>query len=188
MFIKRLFDITCSLLALLVMAIPMLVLSLLVKFTSKGPVIHWSERVGRNNIIFRMPKFRTMQADTPAVATHLLGDPDCFLTPIGKLLRKSSLDELPQLFSILAGHMSFVGPRPALFNQDDLIALRTDKGVHRLTPGLTGWAQINGRDELPIPVKVDFDEYYMKNRSFTLDMRIVIQTFVKVVKREGVTH
>lgn len=135
-----------------------------------------------------MPKFRTMRTDTPAVATHLLGDPDRWLTPIGKFLRKSSLDELPQLFSIIVGDMSIVGPRPALFNQDDLIALRTEKGVHQLTPGLTGWAQINGRDELPIPLKVKFDEWYLQNRSFFLDVNIIVQTFVKVLKKEGVTH
>ena len=164
------------------------VVALLVRFTSPGPILYWSDRVGRNNTIFKMPKFRTMRIDTPAVATHLLGDPDRWLTPVGKFLRKSSLDELPQLFSILKGDMSIVGPRPALFNQDDLITLRTDKGVHRLTPGLTGWAQINGRDELPIPVKVEFDEYYLNNRSFALDLRIIFLTFVKVVKREGVTH
>jgi O-antigen biosynthesis protein WbqP len=188
MFIKRLFDITVSLLAFLVMAIPMLVISVLIKLTSKGPVVHWSNRVGRDNIIFKMPKFRTMQANTPDVATHLLDNPESYLTTIGKLLRKTSIDELPQIFSIFKGDMSFVGPRPALFNQDDLIALRTEKGVHYLTPGLTGWAQINGRDELPIPVKVALDEYYMKNRSFYLDMRIICQTLSKVVKREGVMH
>jgi O-antigen biosynthesis protein WbqP len=185
---KRLFDISLTLIALLPLIIPMIIAALLVKLTSKGPVLYWSDRVGKNNIIFRMPKFRTMRIDTPAVATHLLGDPDRFLTPIGKFLRKTSLDELPQLFSILKGDMSFVGPRPALFNQDDLIALRTEKGVHVLTPGLTGWAQINGRDELPIPVKVEFDEYYLKNRSFLLDMKILLLTFFKVAKREGVTH
>ena len=135
-----------------------------------------------------MPKFRTMRTDTPALATHLLDNPDRWLTPIGKFLRKSSLDELPQLFSILTGDMSFVGPRPALYNQDDLIALRTEKGVHRLTPGLTGWAQINGRDELPIPVKVEFDEYYLKNRSFMLDIKILLMTFTRVLRSEGVQH
>jgi O-antigen biosynthesis protein WbqP len=185
---KRLFDISLTLLALLLLIIPMIIAAFLVKLTSKGPVLYWSDRVGKNNIIFRMPKFRTMRIDTPAVATHLLGDPDRFLTPIGKFLRKTSLDELPQLFSILKGDMSIVGPRPALFNQDDLIELRTEKGVHVLTPGLTGWAQINGRDELPIPVKVEFDEYYLKNRSFLLDMKILLLTFFKVAKREGVTH
>ena len=155
---------------------------------SKGPAFYWSDRVGKSNVIFKMPKFRTMRIDTPAVATHLLSNPDQYLTSIGKFLRKSSLDELPQLFSILKGDMSFVGPRPALFNQDDLVALRTEKGIHVLIPGLTGWAQINGRDELPIPVKVQFDEYYLQHRSFFLDLRILFMTFVKVVRREGVTH
>ena len=185
---KRLFDITCSLIALTVLAIPMLLIASLVKLTSSGPILYWSDRVGRYNTLFKMPKLRTMQTDTPSVATHLLDDPDRWLTPIGKFLRKSSLDEIPQLFSIIAGDMSIVGPRPALFNQEDLIALRTEKGVHQLTPGLTGWAQINGRDELPIPIKVEFDEYYLKNRSFLLDMQIIFQTFVKVVKSEGVKH
>lgn len=168
--------------------IPMLFTALAVELTSRGPILYWSNRVGKNNVIFRMPKFRTMRTDTPAVATHLLGNPDQWLTPIGKFLRKSSLDELPQLISILTGDMSIVGPRPALFNQDDLIALRTEKGVHQLTPGLTGWAQINGRDELPIPVKVKFDEWYLQNRSFFLDVKIIVQTFVKVLRKEGVTH
>jgi O-antigen biosynthesis protein WbqP len=177
-----------ALLALIVLVIPMLVVALLVSLTSRGPILYWSNRVGRNNEIFKMPKFRTMRIDTPAVATHLLDNPDRWLTPMGKFLRKSSLDELPQLWSILSGDMSIVGPRPALFNQDDLVALRTAKGVHMLTPGLTGWAQVNGRDELPIPVKVEFDEYYLKNRSFILDMKIIFQTAVKVVRREGVTH
>ena len=185
---KRILDISCSLLALLFLALPISLVALFVRFTSPGPILYWSDRVGRNNKIFKMPKFRTMRIDTPAVATHLLGDPDLWLTPIGKFLRKSSLDELPQLFSILTGDMSIVGPRPALFNQEDLIELRTQKGVHMLTPGLTGWAQINGRDELPIPVKVELDEYYLNNRSFTLDLRIVFLTFLKVVKSEGVTH
>lgn len=185
---KRLFDFTCSFMAFIFLAIPMLVTALAVRLTSPGPVLYWSNRVGRNNSIFKMPKFRTMRTDTPAVATHLLGDPDRWLTPIGKFLRKSSLDELPQLFSILTGDMSIVGPRPALFNQDDLIALRTDEGVHQLTPGLTGWAQINGRDELPIPVKVEYDKWYLQHRSFLLDLKIIVLTFVKVVKKEGVTH
>jgi len=185
---KRIFDITCTLLALMLLSLPMIIVAILVKMTSRGPVLYWSDRVGCNNLIFKMPKFRTMRTDTPAVATHLLGDPDRWLTPIGKFLRKSSLDELPQLFSILSGDMSIVGPRPALFNQEDLIALRTKKGIQHLAPGLTGWAQINGRDELPIPVKVEFDEYYLKNRSFSLDLRIIFLTFVKVVKSEGVTH
>ena len=163
---KRLFDFTMSLFLLVIVSIPMLLIALLVKLTSKGPILYWSDRVGKNNTIFKMPKFRTMKIDTHAVATHLLLNPDLYLTPIGKFLRKSSLDELPQLISILKGDMSFVGPRPALFNQEDLVALRTQKGVHILTPGLTGWAQINGRDELAIPVKVEFDEYYLTNRSF----------------------
>ena len=185
---KRIFDFSCSFLAFIFLAIPMLLTALAVRLTSPGPVLYWSDRVGRNNAIFKMPKFRTMRIDTPAVATHLLGDPDRWLTPIGKFLRKSSLDELPQLWSILTGEMSIVGPRPALFNQDDLVALRTEKGVHVLTPGLTGWAQINGRDELPIPVKVEFDEWYLKNRSFIMDMQIIFRTFIKVVKSEGVQH
>lgn len=185
---KRFFDVACSVMALLLLAFPMLITMLFVKITSKGPMLYWSDRVGKNNVIFKMPKFRTMRVDTPAVATHLLCDPDRWLTPIGKFLRKSSLDELPQLFSILMGDMSLVGPRPALFNQDDLIALRTEKGVHQLSPGLTGWAQINGRDELPIPAKVEFDEWYLHNRSFLLDVKIIVQTFVKVLIKEGVTH
>ena len=156
--------------------------------TSKGPIIYWSNRVGKDNAIFRMPKFRTMRIDTPAVATHLLNDPDRYLTPVGKFLRKSSLDELPQLWSVLKGDMSFVGPRPALFNQDDLIALRTVKGVHRLIPGITGWAQINGRDDLPIPVKVKFDVHYLENRSLIFDIKILFLTLLKVLRREGVTH
>jgi O-antigen biosynthesis protein WbqP len=185
---KRLFDVTMSLLALLVFCVPMLIVALFIKLTSRGPVLYWSDRVGKNNAIFKMPKFRTMLVDTPAVATHLMSDPDRFLTPIGKFLRKTSIDELPQLWSILIGDMSIVGPRPALFNQDDLIALRTEKGVHILTPGLSGPAQINGRDELPIPVKVEFDEYYLKNRSFLFDLKIIFQTILKAVKGDGVTH
>lgn len=185
---KRSFDFIMALVALLLLGLPMLLIAGMVKITSRGPVLYWSDRIGRENLIFRMPKFRTMLIDTPAVATHLLGTPDRYLTPIGKFLRKFSLDELPQLFSILKGDMSFVGPRPALFNQDDLIELRTKKGIHYLTPGLTGWAQINGRDELPIPVKVELDEYYLRNRSIMLDMQIIFQTFFKVVKSEGVKH
>jgi len=173
---------------LVLSSLPMLLIAFLVKRTSQGPVFYWSDRIGVNNTIFSMPKFRTMQINTPPVATHLLSDPDRYLTPLGKFLRRSSLDELPQLFSILKGNMSFVGPRPTLFNQDDLIALRTQKGIHRLTPGLTGWAQINGRDELPIPVKVEFDEYYLKQRSFLFDMKILLMTFLKVLRSEGVQH
>ncbi|MFZ4802440.1 MAG: sugar transferase [Chlorobium sp.] len=157
---KRLFDFCISLIALIALSVPMAVVALCVKLTSKGPVLYWSNRVGNDNVIFRMPKFRTMLVDTPSVATHLMPDPDRFCTPIGKLLRRTSVDELPQLWTILKGDMAIVGPRPALFNQDDLIALRTEKGVHLLTPGLTGLAQINGRDELPLPVKVEYDEYY----------------------------
>ncbi len=182
------FDFTMAFLLLIILFIPMLFIALLVKLTSKGPVLYWSDRVGRNNIIFKMPKFRTMLIDTPAVATHLLSNPDRYLTPIGKFLRKSSFDELPQLISVLESDMSFVGPRPALFNQYDLIKLRTRKGVHKLTPGLTGWAQINGRDELPIPVKVEFDEYYMKHQSFLLDLKILWMTLFKVLKKEGINH
>lgn len=185
---KRLFDIIVSFLILILLCIPMLVVALFVKLTSAGPILYWSDRIGRSNSMFNMPKFRTMRTDTPAVATHLLNDPDRYLTPIGKFLRKSSLDELPQLYSIIKGDMSFVGPRPALYNQDDLISLRTEKGVHVLTPGLTGWAQINGRDELPIPVKVEFDGYYLAHRSFALDMKILVLTLTKVLRSEGVTH
>ncbi|MDD2900794.1 MAG: sugar transferase [Desulfuromonadaceae bacterium] len=185
---KRFFDVSISFVALVFLSLPMLITALAVRLTSPGPVLYWSNRVGRNNSLFRMPKFRTMRTDTPAVATHLLGDPDRWLTPVGGFLRRSSLDELPQLFSILTGDMSIVGPRPALFNQDDLIALRTDNGVHKLTPGLTGWAQINGRDELPIPVKVAFDTWYLQHRSFVLDLKIIALTFIKVVKKDGVTH
>ena len=163
---KRIFDFTVSLFLLGILGFPMLIIALLVKATSRGPVLYWSDRVGKDNTIFKMPKFRTMKINTPAVATHLMEKPDQYLTSIGKFLRKLSLDELPQLFSILKGDMSFVGPRPALFNQDDLIEFRTQKGVHVLSPGLTGWAQINGRDALPIPVKVEYDEYYMMNQSF----------------------
>lgn len=186
--IKRCFDLVAALLALLLLGIPMLIVALLVRLTSPGPILYWSDRVGRDNTLFRMPKFRTMRIDTPPLAKHLLTNPEHWLTPIGKFLRKSSIDELPQLWSILVGNMSIVGPRPALFNQDDLVALRTAQGIHRLTPGLTGWAQIHGRDELPIPVKVDYDLYYLQHRSFLLDMKIVFLTFVKVVRCEGVDH
>jgi len=185
---KRLFDFIMSIFLLVIFSVPILFVALMVKLTSRGPVLYWSDRVGKNNTIFRMPKFRTMKIDTPAVATHLITNPDRFLTPIGKFLRKSSLDELPQLICILKGDMSFVGPRPALFNQDDLIALRTQKGVHVLTPGLTGWAQINGRDELPIPVKVEFDEYYLNHRSFAFDLYTILLTVLKVIRKEGVQH
>ena len=185
---KRSFDFISALLLLIALSALILLIALFVKLTSHGPVLYWSDRVGKNNVMFRMPKFRTMLVNTPTLATHLLSKPDQYLTPIGIFLRKSSLDELPQLFSILKGDMSFVGPRPALFNQDDLVTLRTQRGVNVLTPGLTGWAQINGRDELPIPVKVEFDEYYLKHRSFLFDLKILFMTFFKVVRREGVTH
>jgi O-antigen biosynthesis protein WbqP len=171
-----------------VLLIPILVIAVLVRLTSTGPALYWSDRVGIGNGIFKMPKFRTMRMDTPAVATHLLSNPDEYLTPVGPFLRKSSLDELPQLWSVLKGDMSFVGPRPALFNQDDLIALRTERGVHGLVPGITGWAQINGRDDLPIPQKVEFDAYYLLHRSFLMDIKIILLTVFKVLRREGVVH
>lgn len=185
---KRTFDLTLAILASLVLLVPIGLVSLFVKLTSQGPIVYWSDRVGRGNKIFKMPKFRTMQIDTPAVATHLLSNPEQFLTPIGSFLRRSSLDELPQLWSILRGDMSFVGPRPALFNQDDLIALRTRYGVDQVTPGLTGWAQINGRDELPIPEKVQLDVEYMQRQSFWFDLKIIFLTFLKVLKKDGITH
>lgn len=185
---KRLFDLGLSLVALAILLLPLLVVALLVRFTSQGPVLYWSDRVGRYNRIFKMPKFRSMRMGTPAVATHLLGNPQACLTPVGGFLRKSSLDELPQLWSILCGDMSFVGPRPALFNQDDLIALRTEAGVDQLLPGLTGWAQINGRDELPIREKVRLDAEYLKRRSFLFDLSILWITFLKVLRRDGVSH
>lgn len=185
---KRLFDLTVAFIAAIVLIIPILIVAAAVKLTSRGPALYWSDRVGRGNHIFRMPKFRSMRVDTPAVATHLLSNPAAYLTPIGSFLRKSSLDELPQLWCILNGHMSFVGPRPALFNQHDLIALRTECGVETLVPGLTGWAQINGRDELPIPQKVKLDEEYLGRRSFALDLRILFLTFAQVIRRDGVAH
>jgi O-antigen biosynthesis protein WbqP len=185
---KRLFDLCLSILLLAIFSPAFFVIALLVRLTSKGPVLYWSNRVGRNNVIFGMPKFRTMRVDTPVVATHLLDEPNRFLTPIGSFLRKSSLDELPQLWSILKGDMSFVGPRPALFNQDDLISLRDARGVSRLLPGLTGWAQINGRDELPIPEKVELDVEYLKRQSLELDLKIIALTFLKVLRGDGVTH
>lgn len=186
--LKRCFDVTLAMLAVLLLALPLMVIALLVRLTSPGPALYWSDRVGRDNTIFRMPKFRSMRINTPAVATHLLRDPGQYLTPIGPFLRTSSLDELPQLWSILKGDMSFVGPRPALFNQDDLIALRTELGVHRLIPGVTGWAQINGRDELPIPDKVQLDAEYLRRRSFWFDLRILWLTLIRVSRRDGVSH
>lgn len=185
---KRFFDLLLGLCALVILAVPILVVALLVRLTSPGPALYWSDRVGRGNRIFRMPKFRSMRVGTPAVATHLLQDPRSHLTPIGAFLRQSSLDELPQLWSILKGDMSFVGPRPALFNQEDLIALRTEKGVHELVPGLTGWAQVNGRDELPIPAKVALDVEYLQRRSLGFDLRILWLTAIKVLQRDGVSH
>jgi O-antigen biosynthesis protein WbqP len=185
---KRTFDIFLGLLAALVLLLPLLLVALAVRLTSKGPALYWSDRVGQNNTIFKMPKFRSMRVGTPALATHLLGNPDAYLTPIGSFLRKSSLDELPQLWSILVGDMSFVGPRPALFNQHDLMALRTQAGVHALVPGLTGWAQVNGRDELPIPDKVKLDVAYLQRQSLWFDLHILWLTFAKVLRRDGVSH
>lgn len=185
---KRLFDLAVALVTAVLLALPILAVAVAVRLTSPGPVLYWSDRVGRNNRIFKMPKFRSMRIDTPAVATHLLDNPDQWLTPIGSFLRKSSLDELPQLWSILCGDMSLVGPRPALFNQDDLISLRTARGIHQLLPGLTGWAQINGRDELPIPEKVQLDAEYLQRRSFLFDLKILWRTALKVLTRDGVSH
>jgi O-antigen biosynthesis protein WbqP len=185
---KRAFDISLSLLLLLLLSPVFIILALIIKMTSKGSVLYWSSRVGKNNKLFRMPKFGSMRIDTPQVATHLLSDPSIYLTPIGRLLRRTSFDELPQLFSILAGDLSFVGPRPALFNQNDLMALRTELGIHILVPGLTGWAQINGRDELPIPVKVQFDYEYLQRRSFKFDLYIIYSTAYKVVRGDGIHH
>jgi O-antigen biosynthesis protein WbqP len=185
---KRATDVAVSGAALVVLAVPMLALAGLVRATSPGPAIHWSKRVGRNNALFLMPKFRTMRIDTPQVATHLMSDPDRWLTLIGGFLRKTSLDELPQLVSVLKGDMSLVGPRPALFNQDDLVALRIQAGVEALRPGLTGWAQVNGRDELPIPVKVGLDAEYLARRSWPFDLRILALTAANVLRSKGVTH
>jgi len=185
---KRCFDISLGTFALLALLGVLPLVAMAVKLTSTGKVLYWSQRIGKDNTVFLMPKFRTMRTDTPVVATHLLANPDTYLTPVGKFLRTTSLDELPQLYSILMGHMSFVGPRPALFNQDDLIELRTRAGVHVLTPGLTGWAQVNGRDELPIPEKVELDKVYLQKQSWFFDLQILLRTFVKVVRRDGVVH
>ena len=185
---KRLMDIALVTGVAALLLVPMALTALMVKLTSAGPVLYWSDRVGRHNIIFKMPKFRSMRLGTPAVATHLLNNPRGFLTPVGGFLRKSSLDELPQLWSILVGDMSFVGPRPALFNQADLIAQRTELGVHRLVPGLTGWAQVHGRDELPIPQKAALDAYYASHQSMALDVRVIWMTVLKVLIRDGVSH
>lgn len=185
---KRVFDVMIAFPLLLVLLPLLLTLALLIKVTSKGPVIYWSDRVGRNNRIFRMPKFRSMRIDTAQLPTHLLSDSEVYLPPLGSFLRRTSLDELPQFWSILAGDLSFVGPRPALFNQDDLVALRTERGIHILVPGLTGWAQVNGRDELPIPVKVQFDYEYLHRRSLQFDLAIICRTIGKVLHQEGVHH
>lgn len=185
---KRIIDLVLVLIAFIVLLVPIIIVAVLVKITSKGSILYWSERVGVNNVNFKMPKFRSMKIDTPAVATHLLQDPKSVLTPIGDFLRKSSLDELPQLWCILKGDMSVVGPRPALFNQDDLISLRTEMGVHKFLPGLTGWAQVNGRDELPIPQKVNLDAEYTQRQSLKFDFYILWLTFIKVVRRDGVSH
>lgn len=185
---KRVFDLVLAAVATILLVLPLILLALSVRLTSKGSVLYWSERVGRENKIFKMPKFRSMLVGTPAVATHLLADPRAHLTPIGSFLRKSSLDELPQLWSIFVGDMSFVGPRPALFNQYDLIELRNQNGVDTLIPGLTGWAQVNGRDELPIPQKVALDAEYLERQCFLFDIQILWLTFLKVVRRDGVSH
>lgn len=188
MFLKRVFDLIGALVATVLLALPILILAIAVRLTSPGPVLYWSERVGRGNLLFKMPKFRSMLINTPAVATHLLQNSDQWLTPIGSFLRKSSLDEVPQLWSILKGDMSFVGPRPALFNQSDLISLRTEVGVHELVPGLTGWAQVNGRDELPISQKVRLDVEYLQQKSFYFDLKILYMTVLKVIARADVSH
>ena len=185
---KRIFDLALALVAALLLALPVFMVMLAVRLTSPGPALYWSDRVGRHNRLFKMPKFRSMRIDAPAVATHLLSNPEQWLTPIGSFLRRTSLDELPQLWSILKGDMSFVGPRPALFNQDDLIKLRTEKGVHEVLPGLTGWAQINGRDEIPIPQKVQLDVEYIHRQSFFFDVKILWMTTVKVVAKDGISH
>ena len=185
---KRLFDSLLVVIVIILLVVPIILAAIAVRITSKGSVLYWSDRIGRNNEIFKMPKFRSMRIDTPAVATHLLDNPDYYLSPIGGFFRRSSLDELPQLFSVLKGDMSFVGPRPALFNQEDLIALRTTNGVDKLLPGITGWAQVNGRDELSIADKVALDVEYLKRQSFWFDIKILWMTFLKVIKRDGVSH
>jgi O-antigen biosynthesis protein WbqP len=185
---KRVFDVTLALTALAILFVPLVFIATLVRLTSRGPAIYWSERIGRNNVLFRMPKFRTMLLGTPVVATHLLQSPGQHVTAIGAILRRTSLDELPQLLSIVVGDMSFVGPRPALFNQHDLVALRTSRGIHRLMPGLTGWAQINGRDELPIDVKVAFDQEYLERKSLVFDLQILTMTAWRAMIGSGVAH
>ena len=185
---KRLFDSLLAVIVIILLVVPIILTAITVCITSKGGILYWSDRVGKNNVIFKMPKFRSMLIDTPAIATHLLGNPDVYLSPIGGFLRRTSLDELPQLLSVLKGNMSFVGPRPALFNQNDLIAMRTEKGVDKLLPGITGWAQVNGRDELSIPDKVALDVEYLNRQSFWFDMKILWMTFLKVIKSDGVSH
>ena len=186
--LKRQFDLSLAIILVLILLPFFLIVFLLIKITSTGPAIYWSKRIGKNNKEFYMPKFRTMRIETPQIATHLLASPDQYLIPLGKFLRKSSLDEIPQLYSVLMGTMSFVGPRPALFNQDDLVKLRTEKGIHKLVPGITGWAQINGRDDLPIPKKVDYDYYYLQNNTLLMDFKILFLTATKVIRAEGVSH
>ena len=185
---KQIFDLILGVVVFVPLATPMLLIVIIIRLTSKGSALYWSDRIGRNNEIFKMPKFRSMLTDTPDIATHLLENPNSYLSPIGGLLRRYSLDELPQLFSVLKGDMSFVGPRPALFNQDDLIAMRTEKGVDKLLPGITGWAQVNGRDELSIPNKVALDAEYLNRQSFWFDMKILWMTFLRVLNRDGVSH
>jgi len=185
---KRLFDLFLSCILLILLAIPMLLIVIAIRLTSKGPALYWSDRIGKNNVIFQMAKFRSMRVETPSMATHLMTEPDAFLTPIGGFLRRNSFDELPQIISILKGDMSFVGPRPALYNQDDLILLRTEKGLNQLLPGLTGWAQVNGRDELSIPEKVKLDVEYMHKKSFWFDLKILWITFLKVINSQGISH
>ena len=185
---KRAFDLFFSVILFTLLAIPMLLIAIAIRLTYKGPVLYWSDRCGKNNNIFKMPKFRSMLIGTPVLATHLLDSPDSHLSSIGGFLRRFTLDELPQLFSVLKGDMSFVGPRPALFNQEDLTALRKEKGVDKLLPGITGWAQVNGRDELSIPDKVALDVEYLNRKSFWFDIKILLMTFLKVVKRDGVSH
>jgi O-antigen biosynthesis protein WbqP len=185
---KRIFDLILAFILIVLFSLPMLVVAVLIKLVSSGPLIFWTDRVGADNRIFKMAKFRTMKLNTPQIATHLMKNPEDYLIPAGEFLRKYSFDELPQLFNVLKGDMSFVGPRPALFNQDDLISLRTKRNIHKLIPGVTGWAQVNGRDDLAIPVKVSFDEEYLKHRSFVFDLYIILLTAIKVLKREGVRH
>ena len=185
---KKFFDIIFGIISFAILAIPMILIAFMIKLTSKGPILFWSDRVGRHNLLFKMPKFRTMRIDTPNVATHLLSNPGQFTTPIGKLLRKTSLDEIPQLWNVIKGDMVFVGPWPALYNQDDLINLRTKRGIHKLTPGITGWAQIQGRDELAIPEKVEMDFFYLNNRSVFFDLKILFNTIFTTIRIDGISH